>query len=336
MYRTEKIAVPNPGRWWWWLVLQTARSTQPPRRPHKQWRWSKWEAIPLPILWSSQWLIKHECGPQSWLSEGPQGTHEDGWNSGEKRWWAGHWTGAVGCVVILAQKHCILLKRTFAQPWILAGLGIRSFAHCSMLMCSCAHFAQDKWVTVSKLLRSFRGNEQSWAICSGRSEEMRNLSELLISLMKKWANERLAQKIWLKNLKYCFTVFYSRFFFVKKWANRIFLLPSPFLVRDVSESLILLKSNERCEWIAHFAHQKRATMSNSLRLLRGNERCEWISHFAHQKWANEWISHFLSESLIFLTQKTSNSLRNQMSEFPTLNCRSPNPNFQHTTLAPKF
>ena len=28
----------------------------------------------------------------------------------------GHWTGAVGCVVILAQKHCILLKRTFAQP----------------------------------------------------------------------------------------------------------------------------------------------------------------------------------------------------------------------------
>ena len=46
----------------------------------------------------------------------------------------GHWTGAVGCVVILAQKHCILLKRTFAQPWILAGLGICSFAHCS-----CAH-----------------------------------------------------------------------------------------------------------------------------------------------------------------------------------------------------
>ena len=157
----------------------------------------------------------------------------------------------------------------------------------SLLMCSCAHFAQDKWVTVSKLLRSFRGNEQSWAICSGRSEEMSNLSELLISLMKKWANERLAQKIWLKNLKYCFTVFYSRFFFVKKWANRIFLLPSPFLVRDVSESLILLKSNERCEWMAHFAHQKWATMSDSLRSLRGNERCEWIAHFAHEKWANE-------------------------------------------------
>ena len=29
-----------------------------------------------------------------------------------------------------------------------------------------------------------------------------------------------------------------------------------FLVRDVSESLILLKSNERCEQIAHIPHQK--------------------------------------------------------------------------------
>ena len=169
-YRTEKIAVPNPGRWWWWLVLQTARSTQPPRRPHKQWRWSKWEAIPLPILWSSQWLIKHECGPQSWLSEGPQGTHEDGWNSGEKRWWAGHWTGAVGCVVILAQKHCILLKRTFAQPWILAGLGIRSFAHCS-----CAH-----------ALISLKTNEWLWANCSGRSEEMSNHEQFAQVAQRKW------------------------------------------------------------------------------------------------------------------------------------------------------
>ena len=89
---------------------------------------------------------------------------------------------------------------------------------------------------------------------------------------------------------------------------------------DVSESLILLKSNEQCEWIAHFAHQKWATMSDSLRSLRWNEQCERIVHFAHQKWANEWIAHFferIAHSLIF-GQKASDSLGNQMSEFPAL------------------
>ena len=59
--------------------------------------------------------------------------------------------------------------------------------------------------------------------------------------------------------------------------NRSFFLISSFLVSDVSESLISLKSNERCERIAHFAHQKWATMSDSLRLLRGNER-SWVNH----------------------------------------------------------
>ena len=73
----------------------------------------------------------------------------------------------------------------------------------------------------------------------------------------------------------------------------------------MSESLIFahfLFFGERCEWIAHFAHQKWATMSDSLRSLRGNERCERITHFAHQKWANEWIAHFfgrIAYSLIF-------------------------------------
>ena len=92
--------------------------------------------------------------------------------------------------------------------------------------------------------------------------------------------------------------------FSKKWANRSFLLIYSFLLSDVSESLISLKSNEWCEWIAHFAHQKWATMSNSLRLLRGNEWCERIAHFAHQKWANEWIAHFFEQIIrSFLDKK---------------------------------
>ena len=93
-----------------------------------------------------------------------------------------------------------------------------------------------------------------------------------------------------------------------------------FLVRDVSESLISLKSNEWCEWIAHFAHQKWATISDLLRSLRGNERCERMAHFAHQKWANEWIANFFERitHLLIFGQKTSVSLGYQMSEFSAL------------------
>ena len=68
---------------------------------------------------------------------------------------------------------------------------------------------------------------------------------------------------------------------------------SSFLVNDVSESLILLKSNERC--------------SESLRSLTKNEQpwaIRWghseemshherITQVTHQKWGNEWIAHLL-------------------------------------------
>ena len=104
-------------------------------------------------------------------------------------------------------------------------------------------------------------------------------------------------------------MFYLRFlkkFFLKKWVNCSFLLISSFLVSDVSESLISLKSNERCERITHFAHQKWATMSNSLRLLRGNEQSwancsgcspkisKWVncSFF----WANRSFAHFWTQN----------------------------------------
>ena len=39
-------------------------------------------------------------------------------------------------------------------------------------------------------------------------------------------------------------------------------------------------------------------VSELLRSLTKNERCEQIAQVAHQKWANEWITRFLSESLI--------------------------------------
>ena len=111
-------------------------------------------------------------------------------------------------------------------------------------------------------------------------------------------------------------MFYLRLF-KKKLELMSESLISSFLVSDVSESLILLKSNERCEQIAHFAHQKWVTMSDLLRLLRGNERCERI---AHQKWAHEWIVNFFEQIADFthFWTKTSDLLGNQMSEFPAL------------------
>ena len=99
--------------------------------------------------------------------------------------------------------------------------------------------------------------------------------------------------------------------------NHSFLLISSFFVSDVSESLISLKSNERCERIAQVTHQKWAMWANPSEEMSDHEQ---IAQVAHQKWANEWIAHFfeqIAHSLIF-GQKTSDSLGNQMSEFPAL------------------
>ena len=81
------------------------------------------------------------------------------------------------------------------------------------------------------------------------------------------------------------------------WKNEWIALSS-FLVSDVSESLIALKSNEQCERMAQVAHQKWATMSDSLRSLRGNEQ-SWANG-SEFKWAN------------------SQTCRKPMSELPAL------------------
>ena len=118
-----------------------------------------------------------------------------------------------------------------------------------------AEVTQDKWATMSNLLRSLRGNE--W------------MSDLL-------------NKFWLTKSK---ILFYNNLckVFQKKNFNKM------------SESLIFahfLFFGKQCEWItrfaqikwamwahiAPFAHQKWATMIDSLRSLKGNERCERIAH----------------------------------------------------------
>ena len=86
-------------------------------------------------------------------------------------------------------------------------------------------------------------------------------------------------------------------------------LISFFLVSNVSESLILLQSNERCERITHFAHQKWATMSDLLRLLRWNERL-WANRSGRSPkmsegvnrlflWVNRSFTHFWTKNKRF-------------------------------------
>ena len=114
------------------------------------------------------------------------------------------------------------------------------------------------------------------------------------------------------------------------------------IIEKMSESLIFahfLFFGERCEWIAHFAQIKWAMWANrSFRSPKMSDH-ERFAQFAQRKWAmcgnrsfrspkmsNEWIAHFferIAHSLIF-GQQTSDSLGNQMSEFPALTTWSEN------------
>ena len=89
------------------------------------------------------------------------------------------------------------------------------------------------------------------------------------------------------------------------WVNRSGLSPK---MSNVSDSLRLLSINER-PW--------------AIRSSRSEEMShhEQIAQVAHQKWANEWITRFfdwIAHPPIF-GQKTSDSLRKLMREFPALN-----------------
>ena len=89
-----------------------------------------------------------------------------------------------------------------------------------------------------------------------------------------------------------------------------------------------LKKNERCEQIAHVTHQKWAMWANpSSRSPKMSDH----ERFAHQKWAtmsgllrsltkNERIARFCERiaHLLIFSQKTSDSVRKPMSEFPAL------------------
>ena len=105
----------------------------------------------------------------------------------------------------------------------------------------------------------------------------------------------------------------------KKIVNRSFSIISSFLVSDVSESRISLKSNEQCEWIAQVAYQKWATMSNSLRSLRGNEQ-SWANCSGRSPKMSEWGNHSLFELIAHLQQAIRSKIQWANSQPWTLCC----------------
>ena len=88
------------------------------------------------------------------------------------------------------------------------------------------------------------------------------------------------------------------------WANRSFRSDQ---MSDVSKLLRSLTRSEQ-PWAIRSHHSEEVSVH------------EPIAQVTHQKWANERIANFseLIAHLLIFGQKTSDSFRNQMSEFPAL------------------
>ena len=188
---------------------------------------------------------------------------------------------------------------------------------CSSLIHSFTKIAQHKWANVSNSLRSLRSTERLWANCSSRSWQMSKYEWFPQVTQDKWANEQIARLFWAshsfslslrknewfnKKLKilYFLYIFYSFFEIFKKrkrfahsfWAKWGNCSGHSGQMSDL-------------EQFAQVTQKEWAIMSESLRLLTKNL-------------ANEWITHFLSKSLIrSLFGKNEVSLQKSMSEFPT-------------------
>ena len=199
------------------------------------------------------------------------------------------------------------------------GLGICSFAYHSNQMSECKRFAQiaqDKWATLSKLLRLLISEERPWANLSGCSWQMSDRERFAQVAHHKWANERFAKKnFWLKLYFFIWYVF----FILKneRFAYSLFFNQRCEQKDQISHQkwAMWAKYSGRSpkmsdyEQFAQIAHQKWATMSKSLRLLTKNE---W-------PWANCFFLERIAHLLIFLP-KTSDSLRKPMSKFQPWIC----------------
>ena len=127
-----------------------------------------------------------------------------------------------------------------------------------------AQIAQEKWATVSELLRLLMSKERPWANRSGCSWQKSDCERFAQVAHDKYVNERFAQKNLIK------IVSLVCFLYVKKEPFAYSL----FLMSHVSGLLRSLTKKERCEWIAQVAHQK------------------WANEYRSFFWANHSFAHF--------------------------------------------
>ena len=192
---------------------------------------------------------------------------------------------------------CIYSNHKLLPGWEFAH---RSFAHslicsnrsgqmwaihsgCSGQMSDCEQIAQvahDKWANVSDLLRSLRTNEQM----SKKLSFFKQIAHFLFCSQKMSDSLKKIRK----NRFFTFSQFFLKF--LKKAKDS--LIPSERTWAICSGRSEGMSDRER---FAQVAHQKNERMSKSLTF-----------------WANRSFAQFFC-------QKTSDSLQNSMSEFPTLN-----------------
>ena len=92
-------------------------------------------------------------------------------------------------------------------------------------------------------------------------------------------------------------MFYIQFlkFFIEKISKSLI---SSFLVSDMSKSLrSLTKMSDVSKLLRSLTKNEQPWVFRSGQSEEMSDR-EQIAQVAHQKWANEWMNHFLSESLI--------------------------------------
>ena len=156
---------------------------------------------------------------------------------------------------------------------------------CSTLIRSFANFAQIKWATVIDSLRSPKTNDQPWANHSGHSEEMSDHERIAQVAQDKWVivsdslrslilNERMSDSLKIFRLKKSkilfFSMFYTRFLILKKWAICSFPLFWWMMWANCSGCSPKIGNHEQ------FAQVAQREMSN----------CERIAQVAHQNWGN--------------------------------------------------
>ena len=98
-----------------------------------------------------------------------------------------------------------------------------------------AQIAQDKWATLSELLRLLRGNKRPWGNHSGCSEEMSDLERITQIAQNKWAtlsdsfrslrgNERMSTSLKKSKILFLVCFIYDKKKLLKKWPNHSFPL----------------------------------------------------------------------------------------------------------------